>query len=72
MKQPLSNRMKKRMSRVGTTEFIPKNHRKHRRAAKRSLILCSINGQQHVPGTKVPNRAQQMEYTAGGSIKYHC
>lgn len=67
----LSNRMTKRMSRLKTTEFIPKNHRKHRRADKRMAISCSINSQQHAPGTKVPNRAGQMEFTAGGSRQYH-
>ena len=67
----LSNRMKKRMARLKTIEFIPSNHRKHRRMNKRLIIACSINGQQHLPGTKVPNSANQLEFTAGGSRQYH-
>lgn len=67
----LSNRIQKRLSRVRTTEFIPKNHRKHRRADKRTRVLCTINKQVHIPGTKVPNSAQQMEFTAGGSRQFY-
>lgn len=66
---PKSTRSKKRAARG--FKSVELSTRKGRRAEKRSAIACTINGQRHAPGTKVPNRAGQMEYTAGGSRQYH-
>lgn len=66
---PKSSRSKKRANRGFTS--VESSTRKGKRAARRSAIARTINGTLHAPGSKVPNRAGQLEYTAGGSRKYH-
>lgn len=66
---PKSTRSKKRANRGFRN--LETSTRKGKRAERRSLIARTVNGTLYPPGTKVPNRQGQLEFTAGGSRKYH-
>lgn len=71
----LSNRLTKRLARVGTTAFITKNHRKHRRNEERMTSACNINRTIYAPGERVlDNSSAKMSsfmQTAGGGNNFH-
>ena len=69
---PNSIRSQKRESR-GFID-LKTSSRKHRRANKRSIIACMINGQWYKPGSRVldasPTKMSSFMQNAGGSLKY--
>jgi hypothetical protein len=64
-----SLRSKKRANRGWVS--LEKSSRKHKRAAKRSVVSRAQYGKLHEPGARVAEGASFM-HIAGGSIRYTC